>query len=587
MRKVFSRIVLALLVVSMLAGCATPTPTAVPPTKVPPTATPVPPTPVPPTAVPPTAVPTAVPTAAPTAVVHKPGVLLMATTTSTADTGLLDAILPVFEKANNCEVDFVAVGSGQAIEIGRKGDADVLLVHSRAAENKFVTDGFAMARYDVMYNDFILVGPKADPAKIAGMTLAKDAFKAIMDSSSLFASRGDKSGTNTKELSIWTSLGITPTKEMKWYNALGQGMGDALIYSNEAGAYTVSDRGTWLAMQSKLPNLTVLVGGADLSQNKDAALLNPYGLLAVSPDKFPSVNYALAMKFIGWMTSLEGQKLISEFGVDKFGGSLFYPASDVYKAISKTGRPDVMISSTIGPIDAGIIAALETAYNKKTGVTLGHVGAGTGKTIEAAKGGNFDIIIVHARAMEDQYVAEGWGVDRRDVMYNDFVILGPAADPAGIKGMTDVAKALTKIAEAKVTFISRGDNSGTHVKEKELWALAGIKPEGDWYVVWDKGSTGNGPTTKYADSLGAYTLMDRATYITLAKEVKLVVLCEKDLNMNNYIATIRVNPDKFPQVHAAAALAFEDWLVSAEAQEIIRTFGVDQYGEPLFYPNAK
>jgi tungstate transport system substrate-binding protein len=267
------------------------------------------------------------PTATTTPVVRKAGTLLMATTTSTADTGLLNYLLPIFEKANNCKVDFVAVGSGQAIEIGRKGDADVLLVHSRAAEDKFVADGFAKERFDVMYNDFVVVGPKEDPAKITGMALAKDAFKAIMDKAAPFASRGDKSGTNTKELAIWATLGITPTKEMKWYNALGQGMGDTLLFSNEQKAYTLADRGTWLAMKDKTPNLTLLVGGDNLANNKDKDLLNPYGLLAVSPDKFPSVNYDLAMKFIAWMTSAEGQKLIGDFGADKYGQPLFYPSA--------------------------------------------------------------------------------------------------------------------------------------------------------------------------------------------------------------------------------------------------------------------
>ena len=219
--------------------------------------------------------------------VHDPARLILATTTSTADSGLLDFILPDFEKQTNSKVDVIAVGSGQAIEIGSKGDADVLLVHSRKAEDKFVADGFAKDRSDVMYNDFIVVGPKDDPAKIAGTAAAKDAFKTIADAQAPFASRGDKSGTNTKELSIWSSAAITPTKEMPWYNSLGQGMGDTLLFSNEKGAYTLTDRGTYLSMQDKLPNLTILLGGKSLAENKDKALLNPYGVLAVNPEKFP------------------------------------------------------------------------------------------------------------------------------------------------------------------------------------------------------------------------------------------------------------------------------------------------------------
>jgi tungstate transport system substrate-binding protein len=272
------------------------------------------------------------PTAAPPTAAAAQQTLRLATTTSTQDSGLLDYILPLFEKAYNAKVDVVAVGTGQAMEIGSKGDADVLLVHSRKAEDQFVADGFAKKRDDVMYNDFIIVGPKSDPAKINGMTTGKDAFKAIMDSQSLFASRGDKSGTNTKELSIWSSLSITPTQEMKWYNSLGQGMGDTLLFSNEQGAYTLTDRATWLAMQSKLPNLEILVGGQNLAENKDKALLNPYGVLAVNPDKWPNVNYDLALKFVDWILSPETQKVIAAYGVDKYGGQLFYPNSAAYKA---------------------------------------------------------------------------------------------------------------------------------------------------------------------------------------------------------------------------------------------------------------
>jgi tungstate transport system substrate-binding protein len=275
----------------------------------------------------PAATPVPTPTAAPA-----PQTLRLATTTSTADSGLLDFILPQFEKANNANVDVVAVGSGQAIEIGSKGDADVLLVHSRKAEDKFVTDGFAKKRDDVMYNDYIVVGPIADPAKIKDMATGKDAFKAIMDAASPFASRGDKSGTNTKELSIWSSLSITPTQEMKWYNSLGQGMGDTLLFSNEQGAYTLADRGTYLSMRDKLPNLEILVGGQDLTENKDKALLNPYGVLVVNPDKWPAVNYDLATKFATWLLSPETQKVIGAYGADKFGQPLFYPSSEAYKA---------------------------------------------------------------------------------------------------------------------------------------------------------------------------------------------------------------------------------------------------------------
>ncbi len=296
----FSVLICALL---LLAACGL--------SAAPPTATSVPPTSAPPSAAPQT--------------------LRLATTTSTADTGLLDAILPDFEAKYNAKVDVVAVGTGQALELGRKGDADVELVHARSQEDKFVADGDAKERFDVMYNDFIIVGPQDDPAKIAGMTAAKDAFKAIMDAQAAFASRGDKSGTNTKELSLWASVGITPTK-VAWYNSLGQGMGETLLFANEQKAYTLSDRGTYLATKDKLPDLMILVGGNSLAENKDKSLLNPYGVMAVNPDKHPGVNFDLATKFIEWITSVDVQQKISDFGKDKFGQSLFYPSSAAWKA---------------------------------------------------------------------------------------------------------------------------------------------------------------------------------------------------------------------------------------------------------------
>ncbi len=257
----------------------------------------------------------------------QPGVLRLATTTSTADSGLLDYILPDFQNKYNVRVDVVAVGTGQALEIGSKGDADVVLVHARKSEDQFVADGQARERFDVMYNDFIVVGPKDDPAKIGGLTSAQDAFKALMAAQATFASRGDKSGTNTKELSIWSSSGITPTKELAWYKALGQGMGETLTFANEQGAYTLTDRGTYLSMKDQLPNLVVLVGGNSLEENKDKTLLNPYGVMAVNPDKHPGVNYDLALKFIQWLTSPEVQQKIGDYGKDKFGQSLFYPSA--------------------------------------------------------------------------------------------------------------------------------------------------------------------------------------------------------------------------------------------------------------------
>lgn len=254
---------------------------------------------------------------------QEPEVLRLATTTSTADSGLLDAILPAFEEANNARVDVVAVGTGQAIALGEAGDADVILVHARAREDDFVAAGHGTERSDVMYNDFILVGPSADPAGVAGTPLAADALAQIAAAGSLFASRGDDSGTHTKEMSLWEAAGVAP--EGEWYQSLGQGMGETLTYANEAGAYTLTDRGTFLSMREALPTLAVIVGGESIDGNADPALLNPYGVIPVNPDKSEAINNELANAFVAWITSAETQQAIGEFGTDTFGQPLFYP----------------------------------------------------------------------------------------------------------------------------------------------------------------------------------------------------------------------------------------------------------------------
>mgnify|MGYP000982383914 FL=1 len=279
----------------------------------------------------PTAAPTtaaAAPTEAPAeptpeAAAEEPQVLRLATTTSTADSGLLDAILPGFEAAYNARVDVVAVGTGQAIEIGQAGDADVILVHARAREDAFVEEGSGLARYDVMYNDFIIVGPTDDPAGVQGMTSAAEALAAIAAAEAPFASRGDDSGTHTKELSLWEKAGVTP--EGDWYNSLGQGMGETLTFANESNAYTLTDRGTYLSMSATLPNLAIMVGGDSIADNADSALLNPYGVIPVNPELSANINAELAQQFVDWLISPEVQEQIGQYGVEEFGQPLFYP----------------------------------------------------------------------------------------------------------------------------------------------------------------------------------------------------------------------------------------------------------------------
>jgi tungstate transport system substrate-binding protein len=302
----------------------------------------------------------------------------------------LDYILPDFEKGCNCKVKAIAVGSGQAIAIGATGDADVLLVHSRKAEDKFVADGNAKERFDVMYNDFIIVGPPDDPAKISGMTTAKDAFTAIATAKAPFVSRGDQSGTNTKELSIWASAEISPTQQVDWYNSIGQGMGETLVFANEKGAYTLTDRATWLATMSNLPDLAILVGGNSLAENKDKALYNPYGVLAVNPDKFPAVNAGLAAQFVDWILSVPTQELIAGYGVDKWGQPLFYPNSQQYKDSLASGQPALKMTGLAAEVtwtekQLNALDAINVDYTGKDGTTTTYNGVLISRLLEEAK----------------------------------------------------------------------------------------------------------------------------------------------------------------------------------------------------------
>ncbi len=259
-----------------------------------------------------------------------PQLLRLATTTSTYDSGLLDAILPVFEESHNADVDVIAVGSGQAIEIGKSGDADVLLVHSRKAEDAFVADGYGVERFPVMFNDFILVGPANDPAGIATAVTGAEALKRISDSHSTFVSRGDDSGTNTKELALWEAAGLMPGENDAWYQSIGQGMGETLQFTNEQQGYTLSDRGTYLSLAETLPDLVVLFGGQTIAENPDPAMRNPYGVIQVAPDDPQSPAALKAREFIAWLTSVETQDLIQQYGVDKYGQPLFYPSSTAW-----------------------------------------------------------------------------------------------------------------------------------------------------------------------------------------------------------------------------------------------------------------
>lgn len=243
--------------------------------------------------------------------------LRLSTTTSTENSGLLAVLLPPFEKRFKVKVDVIAVGTGKALKIAENGDADLTLVHARSLEEQFLADGYGVNRRAVMYNDFVLIGPRTDPAEIRQAKTAVEAFQKIAQAEAPFVSRGDNSGTHAMELSLWKQAHISP--HGFWYQEAGMGMGEVLTMADEKGAYTLTDRGTYLAMKHRL-NLPILFAG-------DPVLFNPYGIIAVNPAKHPHVQYVLAMALIGWFTSPEGQCIIKEFGREQFGESLFIPVA--------------------------------------------------------------------------------------------------------------------------------------------------------------------------------------------------------------------------------------------------------------------
>jgi tungstate transport system substrate-binding protein len=244
---------------------------------------------------------------------HTNAEIILATTTSTRDSGLLEVLLPIFEKQSGYAVKMVAVGSGAALKMGEEGNADVILAHSPAAEKTYMDGGFGKDRYLVMHNDFIVVGPSSDPAKIAKLKSASEVFKAIASTKSVFASRADASGTNSKELALWKAAEITP--EGDWYLKTGQGMGDTLRIASEKSGYTLTDRATFLSLKDTL-DLEILFQG-------EKSLLNIYHVITVNPEILKNINYPGAKAFADWMVTADTQKIIATFGVEKYGQELF------------------------------------------------------------------------------------------------------------------------------------------------------------------------------------------------------------------------------------------------------------------------
>jgi len=253
---------------------------------------------------------------------QQPGVagetLTLTTTTSTYDTGLLDSIHPEFEEMYGVSVDAVAQGTGAALETARNGDSDVVMVHARGLEDEFMRNGYGINRRDLMFNDFVIVGPENDPAGIQGMNSATEALTAIADAEAAFVSRGDNSGTHTKELNLWEAAGTEPGGD--WYQETGTGMGEALNIANQQGSYTLSDRGTFISQRSEI-DLVILVQGP--IEDGPEILANPYGVMAVNPGVHDNANYDLAMAYIGWITSPGAQNAISDYQMN--GEQLFFP----------------------------------------------------------------------------------------------------------------------------------------------------------------------------------------------------------------------------------------------------------------------
>jgi tungstate transport system substrate-binding protein len=244
--------------------------------------------------------------------------IVVASTTSTQDSGLFGYLLPLFKAQTNIEVKVIAQGTGQALDTARRGDADVVFVHAKSQEEKFLAEGFGVKRFDVMYNDFVLIGPKSDPAGVRGKDI-ESALKAIQENATPFVSRGDKSGTHSAELALWKQAGIDiAVTKGPWYREIGQGMGAALNTAGAMNGYVLSDRGTWISFKNR--------GDLEISVEGDRRLFNQYGVMLVNPEKFPSVKKESGQAFIDWLISTEGQAAIAGYKID--GQQLFFPNAE-------------------------------------------------------------------------------------------------------------------------------------------------------------------------------------------------------------------------------------------------------------------
>jgi len=252
-------------------------------------------------------------------------------------------------------------------------------------------------------------------------------------------------------------------------------------------------------------------------------------------------------------------------------------------ALPASAGERLRVSTTTSTENSGLLAVLLPPFENRCGCNVDVVSVGTGKALKLGEAGDVDVVFVHARKLEDRFMANGYGVDRRDVMYNDFVLLGPADDPAGVGRTSSAPDAFREIAAKGSPFISRGDESGTHQKEKEIWASAGIAPKGAWYI---ESGQGMGTTLGIANDRNGYTITDRATYLAFRKRVSLAILLEGDRPLLNIYSVMEVNPANGPRINAAGGKTFADFMVAPETQAVIKSFGVEKFGQPLFIPVA-
>ena len=246
---------------------------------------------------------------------------------------------------------------------------------------------------------------------------------------------------------------------------------------------------------------------------------------------------------------------------------------------------EIILATTTSTEDSGLLDFILPDFKEKTGIDVKVVSVGTGKAIKHGEDGEADVLLVHAKASEEKFVEEGHGLERFQVMYNDFIIIGPKDDPANAKANpNDASAALKAFKDNNITFISRGDDSGTHKKELQLWTAAGIEPEGDWYI---EAGQGMGATIQMAEEMKGYTMADRATYLSMSGDIELEIIVEGDEGLLNQYGVIAVNPEKNDQINAEGAQAFIEWLLSSETQKLIGEFGKEEFGQPLFVPNAK